>query len=209
MPRPPIGRASSAAPELLRPVFSSDPRLAPQYLPTSAYRRDSDAGLVVIDGFAPSQPPERPSLWIAPPDLVGDPDRLAEAGTRHRLTVLRPEAGATLTLPAAATLTDCRVGRYPGITEGRHGAQQGPHLTAQRFVVFRVQPFLLAVFQRRNNGQCLRCCMPLTHPRGLKLFRLIHLLNILAAGAEARPAKLREHPGNNDRIDLLGNGPRV
>ena len=57
----------SDSPELLRPVFSSDPRLAPQYLPTSAYRRDPDAGLIVIDGFAPPQPPERPSLWIAPP----------------------------------------------------------------------------------------------------------------------------------------------
>ncbi|MDR3718515.1 MAG: VWA domain-containing protein [Bryobacteraceae bacterium] len=57
----------SDSPELLRPVFSSDPRLAPQYLPASAYRRDPDAGLIVIDGFAPAQPPTRPSLWIAPP----------------------------------------------------------------------------------------------------------------------------------------------
>jgi Mg-chelatase subunit ChlD len=57
----------SDSPDLLRPVFSSDPRLAPQYLPVRAYRRDPDAGLIVIDGFAPPQPPERPSLWIAPP----------------------------------------------------------------------------------------------------------------------------------------------
>ena len=57
----------SDSPELLRPVFSSDPRLAPQYLPVRAYRRDPDAGLMVIDGFTPSKPPERPSLWIAPP----------------------------------------------------------------------------------------------------------------------------------------------
>lgn len=57
----------SDAPELLRPVFSSDSRLAPQYLPSSAYRPAPDAGLMVIDGFAPPQPPRRPSLWIAPP----------------------------------------------------------------------------------------------------------------------------------------------
>lgn len=57
----------SDSPELLRPIFSSDVRLAPQYLPTREYRRDPDAGLIVIDGFAPAQPPARPSLWIAPP----------------------------------------------------------------------------------------------------------------------------------------------
>ncbi len=71
----------SDAPELLRPVFSSDPRLAPQYLPVSAYRSDPDAGLIVIDGFAPPQPPQRPSLWIAPPASASPiPARLVERG---------------------------------------------------------------------------------------------------------------------------------
>jgi uncharacterized membrane protein len=57
----------SAAPGLLRAIFSSDPRLDPQYLAPAAYRPDADAGVIVIDGFAPPQPPQRPSLWIAPP----------------------------------------------------------------------------------------------------------------------------------------------
>jgi len=57
----------SAAPGLLRPIFSSDPRLDPRYLAPSEYRPDPDAGVIVIDGFAPPQPPARPSLWIAPP----------------------------------------------------------------------------------------------------------------------------------------------
>ena len=57
----------SASPGLLRAIFSSDPRLDPRYLAPAAYRPDADAGVIVIDGFAPPQPPQRPSLWIAPP----------------------------------------------------------------------------------------------------------------------------------------------
>jgi Mg-chelatase subunit ChlD len=107
----------SDSPEFLRPVFSSDPRLAAQYLPASAYRRDPDAGLIIIDGFAPSQPPERPSLWIAPPAAASpiparlvsgelvlshwDNDTPLGAGLRSRN--LKLKGALVLDLPPGAT----------------------------------------------------------------------------------------------------------
>jgi hypothetical protein len=107
----------SDSPELLRPVFSSDPRLAPAYLPTRSYRRDPDAGLIVIDGFAPPQPPERPSLWIAPPASASPiPARLVSGdlvlshwhnetplGAGLRSHDLKLKGALVLDLPAGAT----------------------------------------------------------------------------------------------------------
>ncbi|MBS1834891.1 MAG: VWA domain-containing protein, partial [Acidobacteria bacterium] len=55
-------------PELLRPVLSANPNMAATFLPPSAYQAEpADADLMILDRFAPPQPPKRDALWIEPP----------------------------------------------------------------------------------------------------------------------------------------------
>lgn len=55
-------------PELLRPVLSADPNMVATFLPPSAYQPEPDAAdLMILDRFAPPQPPKRDTLWIEPP----------------------------------------------------------------------------------------------------------------------------------------------
>jgi uncharacterized membrane protein len=58
-------------PEVLKPLLEADPRNQAVYYTPSQYKPDVDAGLIVIDRFAPSAPPARPSLWIEPPPGAG------------------------------------------------------------------------------------------------------------------------------------------
>src|SRR5262249_13461442 len=50
----------------LKPILSSTPRLTVTWRKPEQYRPD-DAGLVILDRFAPPQRPIADSIWIAPP----------------------------------------------------------------------------------------------------------------------------------------------
>jgi hypothetical protein len=56
----------SAEPDLLRPVLSSLPHVVPSYRQPAEYRAN-DAGLVILDRFAPAARPRADSIWIDPP----------------------------------------------------------------------------------------------------------------------------------------------
>ncbi len=68
LPAQPVLRIAvySSEPELLKPLLQADPRNEAVYYTPAQYRPDIAADLVVIDRFAPSVPPQRPSLWIEP-----------------------------------------------------------------------------------------------------------------------------------------------
>src|SRR4051794_14296400 len=53
--------------ELLDPLLRADHRLRVEYLDPARYQAERAAGLVILDGFAPPQPPKAASLWINPP----------------------------------------------------------------------------------------------------------------------------------------------
>jgi hypothetical protein len=61
----------SAEPDLLRPALSSLPHVVASYRKPGEYRA-TDAGLVILDGFAPAQRPHADSVWIDPP-AAGSP----------------------------------------------------------------------------------------------------------------------------------------
>jgi hypothetical protein len=64
----------SSEPDLLRPVLSANKRVQAIYRSPSAYKSD-DAGLVILDRFAPQQRPASDSIWIDPP-AAGSPVRV-------------------------------------------------------------------------------------------------------------------------------------
>jgi hypothetical protein len=51
----------------LRPLFEANPALEAEFRPTSAYDASAKADLIVLDGFAPPEPPKVNTIWIAPP----------------------------------------------------------------------------------------------------------------------------------------------
>ncbi|MCP5109948.1 MAG: hypothetical protein GY953_03840, partial [bacterium] len=53
--------------ELLRPLIGSSPFVAANYRRPEEYGRETDEGVVVLDGFHPSAPPEGNVVWINPP----------------------------------------------------------------------------------------------------------------------------------------------
>jgi hypothetical protein len=61
----------SSAPELLRPLFASNPRVNATYRAPAQYRPD-DVGLVILDRFTPPVRPKADSIWIDPP-AAGSP----------------------------------------------------------------------------------------------------------------------------------------
>jgi hypothetical protein len=61
----------STAPELLRPLFASNPRVTAVYRTPAQYRAD-DGGLVILDRFIPPARPKADSIWIDPP-AAGSP----------------------------------------------------------------------------------------------------------------------------------------
>jgi hypothetical protein len=54
-------------PDPLRPLFQANPWVEASFQPTSAFTAKQTADVIVLDGFAPAAPLERPSVWIAPP----------------------------------------------------------------------------------------------------------------------------------------------
>jgi hypothetical protein len=61
----------SPEPELLKPILSATPRIAAVYRKPEEYK-PNDAGLVIIDRFAPPTRPTADSIWIDPP-VAGSP----------------------------------------------------------------------------------------------------------------------------------------
>jgi hypothetical protein len=57
----------SNEPDLLRPMVTAIPRVHAIFRPVSEYRADASAGLVILDRFAPPQPPAGNAMWIEPP----------------------------------------------------------------------------------------------------------------------------------------------
>ena len=57
----------SDEPDLLRPVFASIRNVHATFQPTSAWNPATSAQIVVLDRFAPPQPPAKDAIWIAPP----------------------------------------------------------------------------------------------------------------------------------------------
>ncbi|MGH9659402.1 MAG: vWA domain-containing protein [Bryobacteraceae bacterium] len=57
----------SAEPELLRPMLEANPRVQATFHAPAEYSPKTAAGLVILDRFRPSAPPEADSLWIDPP----------------------------------------------------------------------------------------------------------------------------------------------
>lgn len=54
-------------PSGLKPVFAAIPNTKTTFLPVSRYKPQSNARLVVLDRFAPANPPAADSIWIEPP----------------------------------------------------------------------------------------------------------------------------------------------
>ena len=58
----------SPQPDLLRPLLAADKRVEAQFLATTAYQANPEsADLLILDRFAPPQPPAKPAIWIQPP----------------------------------------------------------------------------------------------------------------------------------------------
>jgi hypothetical protein len=68
----------TSEPEALRPALAAHGQIQATYLPTSAWKSDVPADVVVLDRFSPPSQPRTPAIWIEPPD--GSPFR-----TRVRL----------------------------------------------------------------------------------------------------------------------------
>jgi hypothetical protein len=58
----------TSRPDLLRPLFSSNPRVEAQFYSPAAYSPSVDAQIVVLDGVRPPQRPARQAIWIDPPN---------------------------------------------------------------------------------------------------------------------------------------------
>lgn len=57
----------SDEPDLLRPIFATNPNVQARYLRTSDYRDADDAAVVVLDRFRPAVPVRKRAIWIEPP----------------------------------------------------------------------------------------------------------------------------------------------
>jgi hypothetical protein len=55
-------------PDALRPALAAHPQIEAVFQPTSAYRADTKAAVVVLDRFTPREVPKSPSIWLEPPD---------------------------------------------------------------------------------------------------------------------------------------------
>jgi len=55
-------------PDTLRPALKAHPQIDASFYPTSEYRPDVKASVVLLDRFAPRQAPKTASIWIEPPD---------------------------------------------------------------------------------------------------------------------------------------------
>lgn len=77
-------------PAALRPVFAAIPNIKVAYLPTAQYQPKSPARMVVLDRFAPPQPPVADSLWIFPP-AAQSPVTVTGARAKQKLSRWKAE----------------------------------------------------------------------------------------------------------------------
>ena len=77
-------------PELLRPLMAANPRITAAYALPEAYKADTDADVVIIDRFRPSQKPQRPTVWIQPP-ADGSPLAVVKSNVSAKITRWRAE----------------------------------------------------------------------------------------------------------------------
>jgi VWA domain-containing protein len=60
-------RVYSAEPDLLRPVFSAIPGVQATFQPLASYDPTLRDGIILLDHFAPPNPPQTETIWIEPP----------------------------------------------------------------------------------------------------------------------------------------------
>ncbi len=70
-------------PDLLRPVFESIRSVHARFLPVSAWKAGDPAQIVVLDRFAPPQPPVSSAIWIDPPPAASPIPVRETAGNTH------------------------------------------------------------------------------------------------------------------------------
>jgi hypothetical protein len=70
LPKPDLLRVAvyTARPELLHPLVDANRRIHAAYFTPQQYNPKPSADVVLLDGFDPVTSPQRPSLWIAPPE---------------------------------------------------------------------------------------------------------------------------------------------
>jgi hypothetical protein len=70
--------------------MAATPRITADYALPVAYKADTDADVVIIDRFRPSQKPQRPTVWIQPP-ADGSPLAVAKSNVTAKITRWRAE----------------------------------------------------------------------------------------------------------------------
>ncbi len=99
-------RVYSARPAVLRPVFSSNPRIDAEYLLPAQYRPDTDAAVVVLDRMNAAPPVNAGSIWIDPP-AGASPVQIVSSKTNVDVTQWHNENA----LGAGLRATDVRLAR--------------------------------------------------------------------------------------------------
>ena len=77
-------------PELLKPLLGDQEYMDATIASTASYKAQSDADVVVLDRFAPAQPPTAPSIWIEPP--AGSPFQIRGNRNNTKLDRWRAES---------------------------------------------------------------------------------------------------------------------
>lgn len=136
-------------PGLLRPLFTADPRLAPQFLAPEAWTPNPNADVIVLDRFSPPSPPALPSIWLDPP-ASGAPVRSLRRVDNTALTRWRSEhpLGAGLhteDVKLENTQVFAVAGGDIAVAETPQGAAIVARPTEPRLVVFGFQPLRSAM----------------------------------------------------------------
>lgn len=134
-------------PELLRPLLAADKRVEPRFLGFAQYSPDpADIDLIVLDRFAPPEPPKKPAIWIQPPAAASPIPAHASQGT---LELVRWNASHPL--GAGLRARDFRLTQALLLTPGRGdvavaeatgGALIAARTAAPRAVVLGFHPVL-------------------------------------------------------------------
>lgn len=140
----------SDEPGLLRPLLTSDPRIAPVFLPAAqAATPPTEAGLLIFDRCAPAAPPAQPSIWIQPtPAQSPVPARLAEADVQLARWNTTHPVGAGLRTRDLRLTRPLLLAPAPGdlsIAEGGGGALAVVRTAEPRAVVLGFHPGLTAI----------------------------------------------------------------
>ncbi len=79
----------SDQPELLQPLLAGNPRIEASFAAPSKYDASAKADILILDRFAPAQPPATNAIWIDPPPNA--PFKFRAPGTNVKLS-WRPES---------------------------------------------------------------------------------------------------------------------